>query len=325
MKILPLFIPHLGCPFSCVYCNQKAITKISSLDLEKWQSEIDFFCKNNPSKNKQIAFFGGTFTNLKFEIQQQFIDIVKPFNDKISGIRISTRPDCINEEILQFCRKNNVQTIELGIQSFDDLVLQKSERGYSSKTAIKNALLIKKNNFELGIQLMPGLPGFSENSLQNTIEKTLKINPDFVRIYPTIVIEDTTLAQQFRDSKFSPINLDKAVSVCTEMITKFTKINIAKVGLHSDIESQNIIAGPFHPTFGELVRANILMQKIVKRYSNQTIMISTNDISLFKGFKGEMIKKIKAKLKIKNLPIIIDENLPPNKFLLTKKVPQQIW
>jgi histone acetyltransferase (RNA polymerase elongator complex component) len=325
LKILPLFIPHLGCPFSCVYCNQKAITKISSLDLNKWQSQIDFFCKNNPDKNKQIAFFGGTFTNLKFETQQQFFDIVKPFNSKISGIRISTRPDCIDENILQFCHKNNVQTIELGIQSFDDVVLQKSGRGYSSKIAIENALLIKKSNFELGIQLMPGLPGFSENSLQNTIEKTLKINPDFVRIYPTIVIENTILAQQFRDGKFSPINLDKAISVCTEMVTKFTNISIAKIGLHSDIEPQNIVAGPFHPTFGELVRANILMQKIAEKYSGQTILISKNDISLFKGFKGKMMEKLKTKLKINHLPIIIDKNLSKNKFLLTEKVPQQIW
>ncbi|MCD4796144.1 MAG: radical SAM protein, partial [Candidatus Cloacimonetes bacterium] len=156
MKIFPVFIPHFGCPFQCIYCNQKFITKVEKPLFDDIKKQIENFCKNNSGIEKEIAFFGGTFTSLSKDEQRKCFELVKPFETEISGIRISTRPDSINDEILSFCKENNIKTIELGIQSFDDEVLTASRRGYNAKTALNSCELVKSYNFNLGVQLMPG-------------------------------------------------------------------------------------------------------------------------------------------------------------------------
>ncbi|MFC1898237.1 elongator complex protein 3 [Candidatus Cloacimonadota bacterium] len=327
MKILPIFIPHLGCPFDCVYCDQKTISKTEQPDLNKIKELIKNFCKLNADIQKEIAFFGGTFTNLSEHKQQEFFDLAHPFMDKKTNIRISTRPDAIFEDNLDFCKVNRVRTIELGIQSFDDEVLSQSKRNYTSEVGIQACKLIQKKGFELGIQLMPGLPGFSEKSLEKTIKITLQINPSFVRIYPTIVLKGTELADLYEHGLYSPLSLDEAISISADMLRTFNqnKIKVIKIGLHSDIESDQIIAGPYHQAFGELVRAELYMNRILKEFSNKTLCISRKDISLFKGFNERMLQHLKTDLKLDKIPIMIDESLPKNRFLFTDISPSDFW
>ena len=328
MKIFPIFIPHLGCPFACVYCNQHSITKSKIPEPSKISSDISRFCKFNQNIEKEIAFFGGTFTHLSQTEQQDFFDLVQPLLDYKTSIRISTRPDFINENILSFCRKNGVKTIELGIQSFSDQVLESSQRKYDPKTAISACKMVKKNNFNLGIQLMPGLPAFSEKYLLKTISETIKIRPEFVRIYPTIVLKNTVLEKWFRDKKYFPLEIDEAVDIVAEMVNIFEKenIKIIKIGLHSDIEPENIIAGPYHPSFGELVRAKILSERIFNKFEqDRTLIISPSDISLFKGFEQKMLNELKQKIQINKIPISIDRKLAKNKFAFRDIKAKKWW
>jgi len=329
MKILPIFIPHLGCPFNCVYCDQHLITKTIHINPKEIAKRIENFCRKNAAiENKEIAFFGGTFTNLSIEKQNELFDLTKPFLAQISGIRISTRPDFIDDNILKFCKENKVKVIELGIQSFSDDVLSASKRGYNAETAISACNLIKKHNFKLGIQLMPGLPDLSEKSIKETVKTTIRIQPDFVRIYPTIVLKNTVLEKWYKEQKYLPLTIEKAIEIVSEMKLEFdkNKIKIIKIGLHSDIDTNSIVAGPYHPAFGELVNSNILLIKIIKEYKkSSTLIISAKDVSLFKGFDSRMLSKLKEKLKLDKIPIVINSNLTKNNFYWRKVSPEKFW
>ena len=327
MKIFPIFIPHLGCPFNCVYCNQLTITKSKIPSARLISENVKKFCENIQLEEKEIAFFGGTFTKLSKEQQQTYLDVVNKYKDLIQGIRISTRPDSIDQEILDFCKENNVRTIELGIQSFDDSVLKTTKRGYTSQDAVESCNLIKESNFALGIQLMPGLPGFNADSLTNTIETTIKLKPDFVRIYPTIVLKNTELENWFNAGEYSPLSLQESIVITSEMISRFRENNITiiKVGLHSDIDKDDIIAGPYHQSFGELVRAEMLKVEILNNFKPNTLEISPSDISLFKGYNSKMLNEIKAEKNLKYLPIIINKNMKKDNFIFTNVQPDENW
>lgn len=327
MKIFPIFIPHLGCPFDCVYCNQETITKSKPPIVQSISNKVKKFCENNTLEEKEVAFFGGTFTKLSKELQQKYFDAVNKYKDSLTYIRISTRPDSIDQEILELCKKNNVRTIELGIQSFSDNVLNTTKRGYTSQTTIDSCNMIKKNKFILGIQLMPGLPGFSTDSLKETIETTIKLKPDFVRIYPTIVLKNTELENWFNKGDYLPLTLEKSIIITSDMIRKFRDkgISVIKVGLHSDIELDSIIAGPYHQSFGELVRTEMLKVKILSGIKANTLEISPKDISLFKGFDSKMLKEIKTKLGLKKIPIKINNNLKKDNFIYSDTEPDENW
>ncbi|MDY6914715.1 MAG: radical SAM protein [Candidatus Cloacimonadota bacterium] len=306
MKILPLFISHQGCPFRCIYCNQKAITKSASFDFEKAKQLIEKF-SNNPEIEKEVAFFGGTFTSMPQNLQQKYFDLITPYKEKISGIRISTRADCIDNDILENCKKNNVKVIELGIQSFSNKVLKLSKRGYDAGIAKNSSSLIKEYGLSLGIQLMPGLPGFNDTTWQETIHATLQLKPSYVRLYPTIVLENTELAILFISGNYNPLCLEKALNICADACKRFLENDIAviKMGLHSDI--QEVVAGPYHPSFGELVRGRILCEDILKYYEkNKTISLNSKFISLLTGFKQKNAHFLKKTLHIDKLPLKLD-------------------
>lgn len=325
MKIYPLFIPHQGCPFQCVFCNQVEITKTTRPHFTDFEDDLKAFCKKHSAQTKEIAFFGGTFTSLPLLIQTEYLDYCSTFLDENCAIRLSTRPDAITPEILFFLKERGVKTIELGIQSFDDEVLTASKRGYTSQTAIEACKLVAEYGFNLGIQLMPGLPGERSETANLNISHTIALNPTCIRIYPTIVIKDTALAVWFKQGKFSPLNLEEAIEVTSQMKLQFDKAGLAliKMGLHADIEPEAILGGPYHPAFGELVRARMLRSKIIESYQPDfTLHISPNDISLFKGFKSEMLNLLKKELKIDKLPIVVDSNLTKNNFNFQESVPE---
>jgi len=325
MRILPIFISHFGCPFKCIYCNQFDITKSRGINFNNITSQIKKFSRYQTSYD-EIAFYGGTFTGLDIELQKKLLEIANTYAPQVP-IRISTRPDFIDEGILDFLYKYNVRTIELGIQSFSDSVLLASKRGYDSQTAIHSCDMIKKSPLKLSVQLMPGLPSFSYDSLKITEKTTIQILPDYVRIYPTVVLKNTKLEKLYLDGSYQPLTIQEAIDIVSELIISFEKvgIKIIKTGLHSDISE--IVAGPYHESFGELVRQETLFKNIRLNYKkNSTIVISMKDISLFKGYKGIMIKKLKSFAKVDKLPISIDKNLSKNQFYFSDKIkPDYIW
>ncbi|HPR17719.1 MAG TPA: radical SAM protein [Candidatus Cloacimonadota bacterium] len=327
MKILPIFIPHQGCPFHCIYCNQKTITKTDGSAFDRLAGAIRDFCRQNKNEFREVAFFGGTFTNLPLTLQQKYCDLVEPFSDECS-IRLSTRPDAVSSEQLAFCRSHHVQTIELGIQSFHDRVLQLSQRHYTSADAVAACRRVKESGFVLGIQLMPGLPGFSAETWQQTMANTLNLQPSYVRIYPTIVLKRTALESLFAAGKYTPLSLDDSIRFTAMAVQKFEAacIKIIKLGLHSDIASEEIVAGPYHQSFGELVRSEILMQKIIPAFRpQQTLHLCKKDVSLFKGFGEKMLRELKTQLKIARLPVCPDENVEKGNFLFTETTPCDYW
>ncbi len=324
MRILPLFIPHKGCPFKCIYCNQFSITNSQKFEPDLIKTQIEKFSRHL-TDDMEIAFYGGTFTGLSDNEQKKLLEITNKYAPAVP-IRISTRPDFITRQKLTFLKKYNVRTIELGIQSFSDKVLEKSKRGYSSDTAMTSCLLVKRNNIKLSIQLMPGLPGFSMDTLERTLQITKKISPEYVRIYPTVVLKNTELEKLYLENKYTPLSLDNAIDITSYIINFFkdTHISIIKSGLHSDID--DVIAGPYHHSFGELVKIKILKDKLISTFeTDKTLVISNKDISLFTGFERKTIKFLKQNFDIKKLKVKFDKNLKSGSFYFSSDEPDKIW
>lgn len=268
--IIPIFIPHAGCPHDCVFCNQKAITaRNAPPTLEDTVAAIErnlTTIKSNPAiKTVEIAFFGGSFTGIPMEEQSAYLEIAKSYKDRgiIDKIHMSTRPDYINEEILDNLKKYDADIIELGVQSFDPDVLRLSARGHSQKVVYESSALIKKYGFTLGIQLMIGLPGDSYEKCMDSVAQTIKIAPDIARLYPTVVIEDTGLYEMAKRGTYKPLSQHEAVMTTKDMYRALTGagINVIRVGLKStDIinsDSDAIGAGSYHPAFRQLVEAEL--------------------------------------------------------------------
>jgi len=269
--IYPIFLPHLGCPFLCIYCNQQAIANVSNTfsnsgeDLEQsicyvkehlQMGQIQNFINKHKEKFKEVAIYGGTFSSLNLDqISSVLTFIASVFDDK-TFFRISTRPDFINHKILLLLKSLRVNTIELGIQSFSDVVLKESLRGYTSEQAKNSCTLVLEHGFNLSIQLLVGLPKESEESIETNIKELLKIKPDFVRLYPLLVLKDTELEVLYRRGKYKPLTVDEAVRICSLylQICEANNVKVIKMGLHADIESDSLVAGPYHARFGELVR-----------------------------------------------------------------------
>ena len=255
-KIYPIFIPQIGCPFKCIYCDQYKITKTTCIDWNDTIKNVQNFIKNNKNSSKEVAFFGGTFTYLTKNEMQEYFDRVLPYFDDHTYFRISTRPDVIDYDILTFLYKNRVNTIELGVQSFSDIELKASRRGYSSETAISSCKMIMEFGFILSIQLIIGLPNADISTYNYTMDILKKIKPQYVRLYPLLVLADTELAVMYNNEEYTPLTLIEAVKICRLFLETCDDlgVKIIKIGLHSDIAPPDILAGPFHARFGELVK-----------------------------------------------------------------------
>ena len=324
MRILPIFISHMGCPFKCIYCNQFDITKSVGIDFEKISNEIKNFNPRNLLES-EIAFYGGTFTGLNIDLQKKLLNIAAKYAPQVP-IRISTRPDFISQEIIEFLKNQNVKTIELGIQSFSDNVLKLSKRGYTSKEAISACKIVKNNKLKLSIQLMPGLLGFSEKTLAHTLDITKTLSPEYLRIYPTVVLKNTKLEKMYLSGEYQPLSLDEAIKIVAKIHFYFedTDTKIIKTGLHSDIS--DFVAGPYHESFGELVKIELYKNRLKSKFQKEkTLTISSKDISLFKGFDKKLLNKIKANFDIDKLPIKFDKNLQSGSFYFSNVKPDKYW
>jgi len=263
-----VFISHRGCPNDCVFCNQKKITArsgdVTPEDARRTIEEHLSTLSRMNLETIEIAFFGGSFTGIPMEDQKAFLAIAKEYKDagKVQAIHLSTRPDYISREILDNLKAYSVDVIELGVQSLDDEVLTLSGRGHRAQVVYESAALIKEYGFTLGIQLMIGLPGDSLEKCIFSAEETVKIGPQIARLYPTVVIEDTALYDQYLSGEYQPLDEEDAIIRTKAMYEILEKagINIIRVGLKSsDIMTDQ---PAFHPAFRQLVESRIARERI---------------------------------------------------------------
>lgn len=260
---IPIFIPELACPFRCVFCDQRKISgSIKVPSLEEVEKTILTYLETIPEDNAsiEIGFFGGNFTGIPQQDQHAFLKIAQKYinSKQVQSIRLSTRPDYINTEILALLKHYSVKMIELGAQSMDDGVLIKSGRGHTVQDVIDSSKLIQKEGFDLGLQMMLGLPGDSLEKCLGTAQEIVKLNPKDIRIYPTLIIKGTELADLFKEGKYEPLSMETAVSWTKDVYRIFENahLNIIRVGLHPSEElsdSKSLLGGPYHPSFRELV------------------------------------------------------------------------
>ena len=321
---IPIFVPHRGCPHDCVFCNQKLITGASS-GVTAWEVKktIEMSLNTLPKTDRrvEVAFFGGSFTGIPIEEQTQLLSAAYEYvkEGSVDGIRLSTRPDYITPEILDNLKKYGVTTIELGVQSLDDEVLLKSNRGHTQEDVINAVNLIRRYPFTLGLQMMTGLPGDTAEKSIQTAEKIIALKPDIVRIYPTLTIKDTRLEEMLKTGEYVPQSLREAVDLCAELVSMFEKNNITviRVGLQATDEisesGDSVVAGPLHSAFGELVESKIYLGIILnalKDYhsDNAKIYVAPTEISKATGNKKSNIQEIK-KLTGIDIKICADDTL----------------
>lgn len=289
-----LFVPHVGCSGQCTFCNQRHITGKSkpptAADVRDAMltalSSSDFDCKN-----AEIAFFGGSFTAIDRAYMLELLSAAKVFVDcgSVSGIRISTRPDCIDAEILEILKEYGVTSIELGAQSMRDRVLCSNKRGHTSTDVINAAVMIKEFGFELGLQMMTGLYTSTRDDDLFTAEQIAALNPNTVRIYPTITIKNTELESLYKSGKYLPQSIDAAAELCAELLDIFEskEIRVIRLGLHS-LEEESYVAGPWHPAFREICESIRFRNKIephLSKGSSYNVCVSPKYISKALGQK----------------------------------------
>lgn len=323
--IIPVFVPHRGCLNDCVFCNQRRITGQEDLyNLNEIENEIKSAVKTiNFSENPQveIAFYGGSFTGIKQRIQRQLLEIgykyVKQHN--LEGLRISTRPDYISPEILSVLKAYGVKRIELGVQSLDPDVLEKSKRGHDAIIVEKSVRLIKEYGFKCGIQLMIGLPGDTREKSIQSAKMASQLKPDFVRIYPTLIIKDTALEALYESNLYKPLTLEEAVDLAMEMYTIFLKnsIPVIRMGLQPTrniLEGEDVIDGPFHSSFRELVISRFLLTQISEilecnAFVQVKFELNPKDISYLVGNKGVNKKILMNDYNISKIKIVENQNI----------------
>ncbi|MGC8864958.1 MAG: elongator complex protein 3 [Bacteroidales bacterium] len=263
---IAIFIPEEGCRFQCVFCNQRNISGRQSIPSRQEVIEIiDKHLETQPVDSvKEIAFFGGNFTGLPRDRQEELLAIATEYFQKglIHAIRFSTRPDFIDEDTLTFLKKFPVKTIELGVQSFSDHVLRKSGRGHTASQNREAALKVKAAGFELVLQMMTGLPGASVEDDLNTAQTIISLGAKGTRIYPCLVIQGTALEKMYHERKYRPQELEEAVRLSAQLIQLFEQANVKvlRVGLHPSeqlLNGTSLVAGPFHPAFRQMAETLI--------------------------------------------------------------------
>lgn len=286
---VPFFISHQGCPHTCVFCDQRTISgargELPATD--EIRARIELWRSTSGSRPLEVAFFGGTFTALPKETQAKLLMPLQSLleNGTLESIRISTRPDYIDAGHVTWLLNRGVRTIELGVQSMDDCVLASSGRGHSAAESLAAISCIKNQGVRVGAQLMPGLPGDTPVSSFHSQELVITAGVDFLRIYPTVVLEGTELARRYGAGEFIPLSLDRGVSLCKLLLQRAMQagVPVVRVGLQADsgLDAEHVLAGCWHPALGQLVRSQ-LYNDLLCRFvpSGQSVTISCHPARL---------------------------------------------
>lgn len=266
--VIPQFIMNGGCPHRCLFCNERIAAGAypERITARSFRTAVDTFLARSRDRfsERQIAFYGGNFTGLNPSVQQELLSFAAPYlaAGTIDSIRISTRPDHLNDSVLGRLSAGGVRTVEIGAQSLDDEVLARSGRGHDAEQVRRALRLLRDRGFETGIHLMAGLPGDTPATFMRTIEETVDLAPDTVRIHPALVFRDTGLARLYQEGCYRPLSLDEAVALCGAALVRFiaAAIPVIRLGMHvtEEMLDKNLcLAGPLHPAFGSLVEENV--------------------------------------------------------------------
>jgi histone acetyltransferase (RNA polymerase elongator complex component) len=321
--VIPIFIPHRGCPHDCLFCNQQKISGYDRDDTGRLAvaETIDTWLGRKQLHDQvQVAFFGGSFTCLPVGEQVELLSAVQPYIEakKVDTIRLSTRPDCIDPAVCDLLKEYNVGVVELGVQSFDDQVLQQSLRGHTSEQSRNAFRLLRGSGMQVGLQLMPGLPGETSASFLKGIDEVITLGPDFVRLYPALVVKESGLEKLYQANRYRPLSLNKAIGLTARCYRKLTEagIRVVRMGLQpSELLEKSIVAGPYHPAFGELVQSRLWLKKIRARLvllgPQQTLQIhiSHRDMSAVVGMKKLNTKRLEKLGFSGRFTILQDKNM----------------
>ncbi len=316
-SIIPVFVPHLGCPNDCVFCNQRRISgHIEPATAQTVKNAIEEAAALTPKGTKrQLAFYGGSFTAIPEARQIELFEAAQPYlNDgTISSIRLSTRPDAIDAAVLKRLEKYGVEVVELGAQSMCDRVLSLSGRGHDSKAVEDASRLIKAAGFKLILQMMTGLPGDTDESCIETAKKIIALEPDGVRIYPTVIVRDTVLCDLWCAGSYREHTVEDAVRVCAKIVPMFEAagIPIIRMGLNptEDLSGGDALGGAYHPALGELVHSRIMLQKArellagTPPQSRVTLGVNRSDVSKMVGQHRCNVKALTREFSLRELKI----------------------
>ena len=316
-SIIPVFVPHLGCPNDCVFCNQRRISgHMSPADAETVKNAIENAAALTPSGTKrQLAFYGGSFTAIPDGQQLELFEAARPYleDGTISSIRLSTRPDAIDGAVLARLKRNGVTTVELGAQSMCDEVLELSGRGHTASDVENSSRLIKAAGFELILQMMTGLPGDTDERSIETARRIIALRPDGVRIYPTVIVRDTALYDLWKAGRYAEHTVEDAVRVCAKLTAMFDEANIPiiRMGLNptEDLSGGDAVGGAYHPALGELVRSRMMLDKArqlltgAPHGSSVTLGVNRSDVSKMTGQHRCNIDTLKSELRLSSVKI----------------------
>lgn len=327
--IIPIFVPHEGCPHNCVFCNQDRITGVKdNVTASSVYNIVDEYLKtiNRAGATIEISFFGGTFTAIEEKKQRELLQVAKEYKDKglIDKIRMSTRPDAINEYILTYLKEYKVDIIELGVQSLCDDVLVASGRGHTTKDVEVASQLIKAYGITLGHQIMPGLPKADFNKDIMSVKKSLEMKPDICRIYPSLVIKDTPMETMYLRGDYIPYTLEEAVEVCKELYKLYTEVEIQviRIGLQPTdaiTEGVDVVAGPFHPAFRELVEGSLMCDKIRETLGSPSkVLVEINEKDLSKLYANKKVYFNKLSVEGYEIKVKVSGDLERGNILINR-------
>ncbi len=333
--IIPFFIMNRGCPHRCIFCNER-LTAGGHRERIEERAFVEtvrahLSCGRRKTIPVQIAFYGGTFTGMDLHEQIRLLALAAPFlrEGAVDGIRISTRPDEIAAEGLDLLRSLGVTTVELGVQSLNNEVLLRSRRGHTEADTFSAMSLLRKMGFTTGVHLMAGLPGDNEERFAETIDKTISLHPDTVRIHPTIVLKNTLLADAFQEERYKPLTLAEAVTQCKNALKKLTAARIAviRLGIQTTRELEEpgaVVAGPFHPAFRSLVESSIFLELALDLLAAAkigpgpaTFTVAPADASNLYGHRRTNIASLKERFDLNEIRITVNPALARYELVLT--------
>ena len=316
-SIIPVFVPHLGCPNDCVFCNQR---RISGSTAPATAVDVENAIKNaaalpRTGAKRQLAFYGGSFTAIPTAEQESLLSAAYShlLGGEIDSIRLSTRPDAIDAAVLARLRRYGVETIEIGAQSMDEHVLLLAGRGHTAKDVENAARQIKEAGFRLILQMMTGLPGADDENSAETARRIIALEPDGVRIYPTVIVRDTALFDLWQAGRYAEHTVEDAVRVCARLLPMFEKagIPVIRLGLNptDELSGGAAVGGAYHPALGELVKSRIMREKAEKLLagtlpgSSVTLGVNKSRISQMTGQHRCNMEYLSGKFSLKQLKV----------------------
>lgn len=308
--IIPIFVPHEGCPNDCAFCNQRTISgKSMAPTTDEARSIIEEYLSDGKTA-EQIAFFGGSFTGIDVKKQNEYLSLAEGYIKKglVKSIRLSTRPDYIDGNTVQRLISYGVKNIELGAQSMDEEVLRLAKRGHSSQDVARAAEIINGSGAVLGLQMMTGLPGDTPAKCLYTARRFKELGAKETRIYPTVVLRGTYLEKMFEKGEYTPQSVEDAIEISAKLYRFFTQndIIVLRIGLPDGEDLRNnYIAGAYHPSLGEMVISRDIRNHIEKEAAcgKVDVLVNPRFLSKVNGNKKCNIKYFEEKgIKINTIP-----------------------